>query len=71
MWDGSFDTAKLESWPLLRPDELGTLPTEVLKASVLELEVMCGQDADGSGEKDLNESLSPQDYEVSSFGFAL
>lgn len=36
-------TAKYESWPLLRPDELAALPTEVLRASVAELDELCRQ----------------------------
>ena len=37
------DTSKFESWPLLRPDELASLPTEVLRASVTDLDIMCHQ----------------------------
>lgn len=37
------DTSKFESWPLLRPDELAALPTELLRASVAELDIMCRQ----------------------------
>lgn len=44
----SVDTFKYESWPLLRPDELAALPTEVLRASVAELDIMCRQ-ASGKG----------------------
>lgn len=44
------DTTAFESWPLLRPDELGTLPADVLRASVADLELMCGQVIGGSGD---------------------
>lgn len=37
------DTSKFESWPLLRPDELISLPTEVLRESVTDLDTMCRQ----------------------------
>ena len=37
------DTSKFESWPLLRPDELANLPTEVLRASVEDLDAICRQ----------------------------
>ncbi|CAN0470599.1 unnamed protein product, partial [Ectocarpus sp. 12 AP-2014] len=37
------DTSKFESWPLLKPDELATTPTNVLQASAKDLNVMCRQ----------------------------
>lgn len=43
------DTSKFKSWPLLRPDELASLSTEVLRASVTDLDTMCRQ-ASGKGE---------------------
>lgn len=46
------DISKFESWPLLRPDELSSLPTEVLRASVADLDVMCRQ-ASGEENQDL------------------
>lgn len=49
MHDRGIDVSKFESWPLLPPDELASLPTEVLRASVVELELMCIQASDGSG----------------------
>ncbi|CAM9607220.1 unnamed protein product, partial [Ectocarpus sp. 12 AP-2014] len=39
----SVDTSKFESWPLLRPDELATTPTNVLQASAKDLDLMCRQ----------------------------
>eukprot|EP00903_Cladosiphon_okamuranus_P009476 g9030.t1 len=42
------DTSKFDSWPLLRPDELTSLPTEVLRASVTDLGTMC-RHASGKG----------------------
>jgi len=51
------DTCKFESWPLLRPDELSSLPTEVLRASVADLEVMCRQ-ASGKEEEGIRRRLS-------------
>lgn len=44
------DTTAFESWPLLRPDELVTLPADVLRASVADLELMCRQVVGGSGD---------------------
>ena len=44
------DTSKFKSWPLLRPDELTTLPTEVLRASVADLDTMC-RHASGEGKE--------------------
>lgn len=43
------DTSKFESWPLLRPDELTVLPTEVLRASITDLDIQCRY-ASGKGE---------------------
>lgn len=47
MEGGEVDTGKFASWPLLRPDELATLPSDVLKASLAALDVLCGQNSDG------------------------
>lgn len=44
---GDVDTGKFASWPLLRPDELAALPSEVLKASLAALDLLCGQTSDG------------------------
>ncbi|CAN0108026.1 unnamed protein product [Ectocarpus sp. 12 AP-2014] len=43
------DTSKFESWPLLRPDELATTPTNVLQASAKDLDLMCRQVVGGKG----------------------
>lgn len=51
------DTSKFESWPLLRPDELTRLPTEVLRASVSDLDTMC-QQASGKDKRGADFQLS-------------
>lgn len=51
------DTSKFESWPLLRPDELTSLPTEVLRASVADLDTMC-RHASGKEKGEAAEALS-------------
>lgn len=57
------DTSKFESWPLLRPDELTRLPTEVLRASVSDLETMCqqasGKDKRGEGQTSSSLYITP------------
>lgn len=44
---GDVDTGKFASWPLLRPDELATLSSDVLKASLAALDLLGGQTSDG------------------------
>lgn len=47
MGSGDVDTDKFASWPLLRPDELATIPSDVLQASLAALDLLCGQSSDG------------------------
>lgn len=43
------DTSRFESWPLLQPNEIHTLPTVVLRASMAELEKVLKQGSDDPG----------------------
>lgn len=45
----TLDKEDLESWPLLRPDKVATLPTDLLRASVTELDSMCRQTCEETG----------------------
>lgn len=47
--EGILDKEDMESWPLLRPDKLTTLPTNLLRASAAELDTMCRQMSEDSG----------------------
>lgn len=61
MRSGDVNTGKFASWPLLRPDELASLPSEVLKASLAALDLLCGQTSDGelaNSQESLNRVLS-------------
>lgn len=61
MGSGDVDTDKFASWPLLRPDELATLPSDVLKASLEALDLLCAQNSDG----ELNQQLMNQILQAS------
>lgn len=39
----------LEAWPLLRPDRVASLPNDILRASLAELNLMCGQTLEKAG----------------------
>ena len=60
MGSDDVDTDKFGSWPLLRPDELASLPSGVLKASLEALDLLCAQNSDGEvAQQVISQTLPP------------